>query len=190
MFLPNKCYYSFMLSWITDSTEVIDFAILGRSKCNILFIAIGIYSIFFPWRWSFYYIKRCFICQDSWPSEIFICSDWTCYLVGWSLHADQKTYIYYAAVIFCAISLVSSNESNARLSFFFFHCYFYRSVWRWKDHSPGDVLETAEDRATKDARTRELVAAYKKKNGLKHRCEVEIWVWEGTILVNYVRYGV
>lgn len=42
---------------------------------------------------------------------------------------------------------------------------------------PGDVLETAEDRAAKDARTRELVAAYKKKMGLnidaklKSECE-------------------
>ncbi|KAF8009934.1 hypothetical protein BT93_J0803 [Corymbia citriodora subsp. variegata] len=31
---------------------------------------------------------------------------------------------------------------------------------------PGDVLETAEDRAAKDAHTRELVAAYKRKTGL------------------------
>ncbi|KAI3415015.1 uncharacterized protein J3R85_015593 [Psidium guajava] len=42
---------------------------------------------------------------------------------------------------------------------------------------PGDVLETAEDRAAKDARTRELVAAYNKKMGLnidaklKFECE-------------------
>ncbi|KAL3719130.1 hypothetical protein ACJRO7_004130 [Eucalyptus globulus] len=42
---------------------------------------------------------------------------------------------------------------------------------------PGDVLETAEDRAAKDAHTRELVAAYKKKMGLnidaklKSECE-------------------
>lgn len=31
---------------------------------------------------------------------------------------------------------------------------------------PGDELETAEERAAKDARTRELLAAYKKKTGL------------------------
>lgn len=42
---------------------------------------------------------------------------------------------------------------------------------------PGDMLETAEDRAAKDARTRELVAAYKKQMGLnidaklKSECE-------------------
>lgn len=42
---------------------------------------------------------------------------------------------------------------------------------------PGDVLETAEDRAAKDKRTRELLAAYKKKVGLsvdpklKSECE-------------------
>ncbi|KAJ8748778.1 hypothetical protein K2173_011333 [Erythroxylum novogranatense] len=42
---------------------------------------------------------------------------------------------------------------------------------------PGDVLETAEERADKDKRTRELIAAYKKKMGLtidpklKYECE-------------------
>lgn len=42
---------------------------------------------------------------------------------------------------------------------------------------PGDVLETTEDRAAKEARTRELLAAYKKKMGLsidaklKSECE-------------------
>ena len=42
---------------------------------------------------------------------------------------------------------------------------------------PGEVLETAEERAAKEARTRQLLAAYKKKVGLsidaklKSECE-------------------
>ena len=43
--------------------------------------------------------------------------------------------------------------------------------------NPGEALETAEEKAAKDARTRELIAAYKKKVGmnvhpkLKSECE-------------------
>lgn len=42
---------------------------------------------------------------------------------------------------------------------------------------PGEVLETAEDKAAKEARTRQLLAAYKSKRGLnidpklKSECE-------------------
>ncbi|XP_044487733.1 uncharacterized protein LOC123212670 isoform X2 [Mangifera indica] len=53
---------------------------------------------------------------------------------------------------------------------------------------PGDVLETAEDRAAKDKRTRELLAAYKKKVGLsvdpKLKSECEKALKDGDSLMN------
>ncbi|KAL4327177.1 hypothetical protein HN51_034372 [Arachis hypogaea] len=53
---------------------------------------------------------------------------------------------------------------------------------------PGEVLETEEERAAKDARTKQLLAAYKKKTGLvidpKLKSECEEALKEGDLLMN------